>query len=409
MKKSVWSSWKFWNRVPASLKRHIHLGIDYGTNTSKIVFRDYGISSSGGRAELVLRNGSPRIPSRVCMAASELLFGDDIKTEPDCHIYESVKMRVANEANGNLSCSPGPTNTLPEGIGGADLAALTVWFLISEGHRAVAAHFNGRMDGVEIGMTMGVPMPFFNDQRLNAAFLSIARRAWSFYCDEGLLGSTLLTERARRVLEKHSAVLPAVADNKVNEWIRCEGQAALWWTLNSPAVATGPFAKVDIGAGTTHANLFRIFGEVHTVRRSLVPYGAAAVPIGMDAVRQGKALTSAYGGIYDAYRKAWIEAYSKMGTKEVELSAWRDHKLILIGGGSFEPLLIDAMRIHPDRGEPLTVMKLEQPTDLVQTDQTKITAEQFPFIAVAYGLANRESFLPNPYCRNPGSFSFGRH
>jgi hypothetical protein len=90
-------------------------------------------------------------------------------------------------------------------------------------------------------------------------------------------------------------------------------------------------------------------------------------------------------------------------------AAWQDHKLILIGGGSLVPLLIDTMRIHPDRGEPLTVMKVAQPTDLVQADQTKIAAEQFPLIAVAYGLANKESFLPNPYCRDPGSFSFGRH
>ena len=408
MKDSAWATWKFWKRVPASPKRHVHLGIDYGNSTSKIVFRDYGVPS-GGRAVLVLRNGSPRIPSRVCMTASELLFGGDTKTGADCHIYQSLKTWVANEAGGNPSYSSTPTNTLPDGIGVADLAALTIWFLISEGHRAVAAHFNPRMDGVEIGMTMGVPMPFFSDQRLNAAFLSIARRAWLFYCDEGLLESSLLTEKARRVLEKHSAVLPALADDVDNEWIRCEGRAAIWWLLNSPSVATGPYGEVDIGAGTTHANLFRIFGQVHTVRRSLVPYGAAAVPIGMDAVRPGEAPTSAYERIYDAYRTAWIEACSKMGTKQAELSAWRDHKLFLIGGGSFEPPLIDRMRIHPDRREPLTVRKVEQPTDLVQADQRRITSEHLPFVPVAYGLANKESFLPNPYCREPGSFSFGRH
>ncbi len=437
MKESAWARWKFWNGVPASPKRHVHLGIDYGTNTSKIVFRDYGVPG-GGSAVLVVRNGSLRIPSRVCSTESHLLFGDHTKTAADCHIYESIKTRVANEVSGKQLRPPALTNTLSNGIGAADLAALTVWFLISEGHRAVAAHFDGRMQDVEMGMTMGVPMPFFSDPLMNAAFLRIARRAWTFYRDEGLLESSLLTEDARRILEKHSAFRSAAADSGDNEWIRCEGQAAIWWLLNSPNVATGPYAKVDIGASTTHANLIRIFGQVHTVRRSLVPYGEAAVPIGMEAVRhemtendgsssesletrdfepsvpeanaQGdEAPASVCERIYDAYRKAWIDACSKMGTKEAELAAWRDHKLFLIGGGSLVPLLIDTMRIHPDRREPLTVMMPEQPIDLVRADRTKLTAEQFPFVPVAYGLSNMKGFLPNPYCRDPGSFSFGRH
>ena len=37
--------------------------------------------------------------------------------------------------------------------------------------------------------------------------------------------------------------------------IRPEDEAGLWWLLRSPSVAAGPYAKVDIGAGTTHANL----------------------------------------------------------------------------------------------------------------------------------------------------------
>jgi hypothetical protein len=122
------------------------------------VFRDY--SAPGGEsAVLVLRNGSFRIASRVCVTATELLFGDDTKAAADCNIYESLKMRVAAEVSGNLKYSQGLTTRLPDGFSAADLAALTVWFLISEGQRAVAAHFNGRMEGVEICTTMGLPMP----------------------------------------------------------------------------------------------------------------------------------------------------------------------------------------------------------------------------------------------------------
>jgi hypothetical protein len=445
MKSLPWVSWKFWNRIPASPKRRVHLGIDYGTSASKIVFRDYD-APGGESAVLVLRNGSFRIPSRVCMTATELFFGDDTKAAPDCDIYESCKMRVAAEVSGDPKYYLGSPKTLPAGFNAADLAALTVWFLISEGHRAVAAQVNGRMEGVDMGLTMGVPMAFFNDKQLRASFLSIARRAWTFYCNEGLLDSALLIEKARRVLEKHPSALSAIPDHEVQDWIenratvavnspidiiRSEDEAAIWWLLRSPSVRASPYAKVDIGAGTTHANLFRIFGPVQTPKRSLVRYGAATVPVGMDAVDRAvaecqglnsnclalrgleqpileanamvrEALMQVREQIYDSYRKAWIEACSKMSSNALELSSWRQHKVFVTGGGSLLPLLVDTVKMHPDQQEQLSVMPLEQPFDLVRADRRKITSEEFPFVTVAYGLSNMESFLPNPWCRNPG-------
>ena len=142
-------------------------------------------------------------------------------------------------------------------------------------------------------------MAFFQDKQLRASFLSIASRAWTFYCNEGLLDSALLIEKAHRVLEKHPVALSAMPDHEVQDWIenratvavkspidiiRCEGEAAIWWLMRSPTVGAGPYAKVDIDAGTTQTNLFRIFGPAQTPKRSLVRCCAAAVPIGMDSV-----------------------------------------------------------------------------------------------------------------------------
>src|SRR5690348_4618771 len=136
MKKSPLAFWKLWERKPVPSKRRIHLGIDYGTSNCKIVFRDYG-APGGEAAVLVLRDGSFRIPSRVCVTATELLFGDDRKTSDECDIYESLKMRAAEETSGNKNYYFGPAKDLPVGLTAADLATLTVWFLISGGYRAV--------------------------------------------------------------------------------------------------------------------------------------------------------------------------------------------------------------------------------------------------------------------------------
>jgi hypothetical protein len=440
-----WALWKFWNRNPASPKRQVHLGIDYGTSVSKIVFRDNG-APGGESAVLVQRNGSFRIPSRVCMTATELSFGDDTKAAAGCDIYDSLKMRVAVEVSGDTKYFVGLPTTLPDGFSAADLAALTVWFLISEGHRAVAAQLNGRMEGVEMGMSMGVPMAFFYDRQLRASFLSIASRAWTFYRKEGLVDSTLLVEKARRVLEGHPIVPPTIPDHEVEDWIdnraivavnspidiiRSEDEAAIWWLTRSPSVRAGPYAKIDIGAGTTHANLFRIFGPAQSPKRSLVRSGAAAVSVGTDAVDRAmaecevgnsdclalrgfeqpilqantkvrEALMPVGEQIYDSCRKAWIETCRKIGSNALELSCWRQHRVFVTGGGSLLPFLVDKVRMHPDEREPLSVMTLEQPIDLVRADHKKITSEELPFVTVAYGLSTMESFLPNPYVRDTG-------
>src|SRR5208282_1847667 len=107
-----------------------------------------------------------RIPSRVCVTANELIFADDRRSAKDCGIYESLKMRVAVEVTGNQKYYFGPKTKLPDGFTAHDLAVLTMWFLISEGHRGIAEYLKGRTEGVNIGMTMGIPMAFFKDQQL---------------------------------------------------------------------------------------------------------------------------------------------------------------------------------------------------------------------------------------------------
>jgi hypothetical protein len=215
MNRSLWGFWKFREQVPASPKRRFHLGIDYGTSTSTIVFRDFG-APGGDNIVVVLRDGLFLIPSRVCMSATEFLFGNENKTAEECDIYEGIKMLVADEVSGDRKCYYGPRKELQDGFSAADLATLTVWFLISEGHRGIAAYLNRDMEGVSIGMTMSVPMSFFRDKNLRSSFLSIARRALLLDREEGPLRPALLIEKARRALEKHpAAAVPATREYEI--------------------------------------------------------------------------------------------------------------------------------------------------------------------------------------------------
>jgi len=361
------------------------------------------------------------------MTATEFLFGDERKSSEDCDIYESLKMLVAAEVSQDAKFYFGPPKSMPDGFNAADLATLTVWFLISEGHRAIDSYLNRNMEGVSIGMTMGVPMSFFRDSQLRSSFVNIARRAWSIYREEGLLGTTLLIEKGLRVLEKYPwTLVPPTPEYEVRNWIRSEGEAAMWWPFQSPAVAAGPYAKVDIGAGTTHASLFRIFGTAQTPKTTLAFFGAVSVNVGMDAVDSAIAESEAWKGdclalrgkersilqtsakargaviptkeqIYEAYRKSWIETYRKINDYVAEREAWSNHKVFVIGGGSLVPLLVETVRVHPGRSIPLELATLEQPPDLTRFDNKRVTSDELPFVTVAYGLSNIGFSIPEAF------------
>jgi len=379
MKRLLSAFWKSPEKPQAQPKRRVHLGIDYGTSASKIVFRDYG-APGGERAILVLSGGSMRIPSSVCISGEKLEFGATTAPPNRGVVYESIKMRVAVEATGRSTYYFGPATPLPDRLNAYDLAVLTVWYLISEGHRAVDQYLRGNMENVRLGMTMGVPMAFFDDQVLRSRFLSIARKAWLLYREEGLLGCTIQIEKARGALDKFPAdSISTTPDDQVRDWLRSEGEAAMWWPFQSPAVGPGPYAKIDIGAGTTHASLYRIYGDANTPKTGMAFFGASTVSVGMDAVDQaiarcightGDCLSlrgkeqSILGGtikaqngiadvrdaIYHAYRRSWIQTYQKIGEFVAEKTAWNNHKIFMIGGGSLVPLLVDPMRVHPGVG-----------------------------------------------------------
>jgi hypothetical protein len=60
----------------------------------------------------------------------------------------------------------------------------------------------------------------------------------------------------------------------------------------------------------------------------------------------------------------WIETYRKINETVAELSAWRTHKVFVIGGGSLVSSLVETNRVHPGLRTPLELAVLESPADL---------------------------------------------
>src|SRR5262245_24969899 len=288
MKRSLLDSFK--SKLNLSKpNRIIRLGIDYGTSNSKIVFRDYG-APGGEKAYVVLRNGAFRVPSAVSVNSEGLSFGMNPQTsvrDPRTGWHESLKMRVAGEVKNDYGryCF-GPQLDLPRDFSAKDLAILTVWFLISEGCRAIQQHLRTDLKSIKLGMTLGMPMSFYEDDQLKCAFWNIARNAYALYRSRGLLERpTIRLQEARKLLDFASSTVdkegPLSSDEERN-WVRTEAEAALWWPFQSPQVSDGPYAQIDIGAGTTNYSIFRIVAQSrngHWIKEGLAFFGARSAAV----------------------------------------------------------------------------------------------------------------------------------
>lgn len=365
-------------------RRILRIGLDYGTSTSKLVVRDY--SQRGGEQAYALEiNRQLRFSSSVAMLQGQLLFGrsrNAAETTGEVPVwYDSLKMRIAMEEKR----LPGPvyygsTPAYPEGISGPDLVTLTIWHLLSLAAQAIQRKYQRDLADFRLGATMGIPMGFFDDPHLRVLFLGIARQGWWLFRQKGMFTeATLSLERARETLaEVKESVMPvnSIPESEVRNWIRSEAEAAMWWAFRSPSIPDGLYAKIDVGAGTTHASIFRIVAKAiggKWVKESLAFFGAQAVPVGMDAIdtalasmcgippdrsvglrgEENNILRRAgiiYPGveqvieeILKGYRRAWQQAYGK----DRRTAAWREYPLFLLGGGSLVDDIRSACTVHP--------------------------------------------------------------
>jgi hypothetical protein len=414
-----------------TVRRRIHLGIDYGTSNSKLVVRDFE-GAGGDRAYVLLDEDSPRFSSSLAVTADTVLLGVRRSTRrralQHARWFDSVKMRVASELKqAGSRLFYGVPTPLPEGLTAKDLAALTVWWLITEAYQGAASLVRLRGDQVlSPGMTMGVPMSFLTDPELRTEFADIARAGWElFRRGPKLTGREIALAAARRNVREALKVVqedPLPLD-ETRLWIRSEAEAALWWAFRSPQVPEGPYVKVDVGAGTTNASVFRIVTGLpdgvasgQAVKLRMTFFGASSRATGMDAIDERLAawrgieatsLTHLRGhedrllaqsaaritckgglaGMHEALRDAWGQMRGLRPTA-LEVRAWlTESKLFVLGGGSLVEVVRTAMTEMPvNDGRRFPIIHLEAPPDLVSGGR-RVTGELLPFVLVAYGLS----------------------
>jgi hypothetical protein len=129
------------------------------------------------------------------------------------------------------------------------------------------------------------------DPELRKEFLTIASAAWHLHRSRGPLpGWALGIEDSRQWLDDAFGAVAAkgaLSPDQVMDWLRSEAEASMLWAFRSPGVPAGPYLKVDVGAGTTNASMFRILDDHiggEWVKTGFAFFGTYSGPHGMDAV-----------------------------------------------------------------------------------------------------------------------------
>jgi len=405
----------------------IHLGLDYGTSASKLIFRDE-LAPGGTRVVPILRNGQFRILSSIAVDGRLLRFGchqAQSQSTPSWRWYESLKMRAAAEFSGTVPASVDP---LPEGFTAAEFVTLTLYWLLSIAESEILRYLGwtpAQRNNLKLSHVLGMPMSFYDDPALRQHFADLGFRAALLRRERGALPGDLVTlENARALLDWSTSACPA--GQGVLEAVRSESQAGLWWAATSPFVSEGRFAEIDIGAGTTNASVFSLWNTEFGNKDRLHVFGTTAVHAGMDTVDRAlarwkgepdqwsrirgqeerwleaggdAACKSALSAIYQGFEQAWQRGLIKNHEYPNERHYWMkgEFQIIICGGGSLVRQIRSCLAQHPRGRALLRTVDPQLPSEL--TGSGMLHRSMIPFALVAYGLSDPN--LPLQFLQTP--------
>ncbi len=412
-------------------KRLYHLGVDWGTSSTKMVLRDYGArddSHDHGRS-YVLRhaNRAYRYPSSVRYWRGTIWFGSQAESRRHEGLgWTSLKARAAVERGWDDEAIGLP------GMNLEDLATLFVAHCTKRGFDEAERHARSKRASLRLGTTLSVPVAELEIPHKQRAYLRVAAVAYHLAVRDGFDPQGKSLPEVKQALSRaKDAVLPDIGAIKPSRFLRAEVAAAMMWPFASPSVKEGPYTVVDIGAATTNASWFRIHSgrdedDRHVPKASMTFFGAETLPPGMDAFDEvlaellgrddpaalrGKeaelvarlpgtaALDRVVGECWETWHKAKRYAW-RMAPRERH---WEGTQVLLVGGGSKVPLVDRAFERVPSRtsAKIIGARRLHDPgtpRDLYELPRSGGFAHPFSeeptFLLVAYGLSFNDQDRP---------------
>lgn len=411
-------------RPEGGAPRHYHLGLDWGTSTTKLVLRDYSLGSNS--AAYVLRptgtQEGGRYPSAASVHNGLVLLGDAAVGQRGTTEYSLKAKAETPQLFGTRV--PGATRLTYEALATLYLAHVMKLALDVS---SVLAHGVGQHP--RLGVTLGIPTERgWKETLLAPVFLRMARTAYDIGVRRGIDPQGCSEQEAEKLLRVERPHNSRTNTPNYEQWLRPELGAAMLWAFRSPAIAPGLYSCVDIGAWTVNTSYFRIRhdhldGEYRD-KGGLSFFGGACGPPGMNEVctRLANALrvvdptelrgredalldTSRERLIEPAVKKmldVWRAGFEHAYQKEQIQERWRELRVFAIGGGSKVRAVRKRFRQFPVEHwpSPKEAPVLGPPKDLYEVPlrgvppRTQLRGDHV-FLHVAYGLSVRHDDFPS--------------
>ncbi|MBI5440419.1 MAG: hypothetical protein HY900_04320 [Deltaproteobacteria bacterium] len=399
-------------------KRDFHLGLDWGTSTTKLVLRDYSQGDQGLAYVLCFdgAEGGYRYPSAVAVRDGRIHLGPNADRKGG-GLYSLKALAIGGQVGALV---PGSTNLSYE-----DLATLYLAHVLNRAWSQTAALADRVGAEPRLGVTLGVPTDVSWSRFAQAGtYLRMVRTAYQLGVRESLDPQGFSEAEGLSAVEGARTRVTQSAD--FDTWLRPELAAATLWGFRSPAIEPGLYSCVDVGAWTANTSFFRIRHEVvdgdYQEKGGLGFFGGACRPPAMNdlcsllASKAGVAPETLRGSENDAVERfgrgvaepvlarifeTWRLGFHNSYGHEARQEAWRHLRVLPIGGGSkvdaVRQLLTrfplpgwDPPRLEPDLGCPRDLFNLPRPR---QANREAFSGDS-AFLLVAYGLSVRYGDFP---------------
>lgn len=385
-------------RRPRSDRTTVVVGFDFGTYSTKVLFR-----KRNDDVARVLTLGDPvpgypsfASPSLVSLEQGRLWFGGEALAHTQGALYRSLKVRLLGPATEpDNEYPPGPCPDLL-------VAAYLTWAF-----RAVRNGIDRQYPDAGIRLNVAAPMDHLEDQKLKARYLQIVQAAWTIAfgrapipvtqgCRLDEIEDALHSLLSREVLgedERKFDVLP-------------ETVTAIVSLSMNPRMMPGMYLIVDVGAGTTEISVN--YSNEQGIDHRVVCYCDQTVMIGGDqfsrlselpSKQQQDQCDSLASELAKRCAKVWALGRLKDAPNHFARQRWKSLTILLAGGGTRHPavrgifrnpsVFLDRLRQYQVECEVMS----HSPTS-VDLGSHNSAAADLPLLVVAHGLTRERQRWP---------------
>lgn len=396
-KKTTLRSDKGKGRGKGSLPR-ITVGFDFGTHSSKVVYRKHG-----DKASYLLSLDSPcdgypsfASPSLVCLDNGRLWFGSAANRATG-YVYRYLKVRLLGP-NREVSLDDYPSGPTPHEL----VVAYLAWSF-QQIHKQLQTTYGEH----RLRFNLAAPMLHFQDDRLREVYLHLVQAAWQiaiaseFELDQGMELKTL------QPIIKSKLEEPLISESERHFEVLPETIAPIVSMDRNPRYSHGFYLMVDMGGGTTEVSINNI-GEGNSEYRvlcyadDLIQFGG----IDFDACSKPK-LAKTQSELLEKLRKCtkkvWHDGFRKDmdGLRSVR-DRWKKLTVLLTGGGTKRENLVRMIESNPLQKAVFNLDPVKfsveryKPNDIV-LGNAKSSDVDLSLLSVAHGLSYDAPRWPELY------------